>query len=179
MWPDIIRIDQIQQVCPSSVLWGSLGLWFPVDYPDSTIVWRPQLWTCVQVFLTSPYTWTLCPKFSLHHCVVDFASPCTRVCLGKARITRSCAAALHHCVTWTGKNVCSVLLVQQAFWAWIWNGFQNIKCFKKLARECHTPHSCTFVSVYDSGYLTLYQCGLKFGFYIRTGRKQINTCIYI
>ena len=52
---------------PSSGLWGVFGLWFPVYYPESTMVRRaPALTLCEHVLLTTtPYTCALCPMFSL------------------------------------------------------------------------------------------------------------------
>ena len=52
---------------PSSGLWGVFGLWFPVYYPESTMVRRaPALTLCEHELLTTtPYTCALCPMFSL------------------------------------------------------------------------------------------------------------------
>jgi len=102
-WQITIRTSKTQKMCPSSGRWGGLGVWFPVYHAESTIVrCSPALTLCEHVFLsTSPYTWTLCPMFSLDPFVVCLANTCT--CWRQYRITRSCAS--HTCVTWSAKSL--------------------------------------------------------------------------
>ena len=78
-------------MCPSSVVFGGLGL-FPAYHPESTIVRRaPALTLCEHVFLlASPYTCALCPMFFRDFSVVGLANPCT--CWRKDTITQSCAS---------------------------------------------------------------------------------------
>ena len=49
-------------MCPSSTLWGGLGLCVPFCHPDSTFARWPQLWHFLSVLLlTRPYTCTWYP----------------------------------------------------------------------------------------------------------------------
>ena len=91
-------------MCPSSGLWGGLGLWFPVYHLESTIVRRaPGLTLYERGFLfPSPHTCTLCLIFSLYSSVVGLANPCT--CWRKDTITWLSRCASHACATWSAKS---------------------------------------------------------------------------
>jgi len=100
-------------MCPSFGLWGGLGLWFPVYYPQSTIGRRaPALMLCERAFLfSSPYTCTLCLVFSLDPSVVGLTPPCA--CWWKDIFTWSCAS--HTCVTWSAKGLAFFLSCTSIF----------------------------------------------------------------
>ena len=143
-------------MCPSSGLWGGLGLWFQVYHPESTIIRRgPALTLCECVFLsTFPYTCTLCPMFSLDPSVVGLANPWT--CWRKDTITRLWQCALRIPVSHDLQRVClSFLLVYPAFWAWCRSRFQQpIRGYPPQGQSAQIPITKIFLSSFSPCRLT-------------------------
>jgi len=100
-------------MCPSSGLWGGLGLWFSVYHPVSVIVRRPQIWRSVRVCA------------SLHLFKRAYCAQCSpSIPLWLASQVLSPAVGMTQSPLWIpvshDQPLCflSFLLVLQVFWAW-------------------------------------------------------------